>query len=206
MLRWMSIVWLASAAAAADPSPRDLELIGRAAGAYLAWGRVDERPNVALVLCAAPPPGSPAHGVASRVRRSAAKDAPHDRKLYYLWASDRAAYLDRRRAVPDGFAIVKEAFAAVPAKAPVASAVAPAYGQAPPPVDWVIDDHGERLTTGKRKDLFVMVKLGGDAADTDAGWIYGTVAPDGKVTSAGRVSTCMGCHADQERRLFGVDR
>jgi hypothetical protein len=43
-------------------------------------------------------------------------------------------------------------------------------------------------------------------AGTDAGCVYGTVAPDGTVTSAGRVASCMGCHVrDAKReRLFVV--
>jgi len=43
-----------------------------------------------------------------------------------------------------------------------------------------------------------------DACQVDA--IYGTVAPDGTVTSAGRVANCMGCHVDNatHERLFGL--
>jgi hypothetical protein len=50
-----------------------------------------------------------------------------------------------------------------------------------------------------------MVKVG-DEPGSDAGWIYGTVAPDGTVTSAGRVANCMGCHTSDARRerLFGL--
>lgn len=44
--------------------------------------------------------------------------------------------------------------------------------------------------------------------DTDDGWIYGTVAADGRtVTSAGKVQSCMGCHLKAPHgRLFGVSK
>jgi len=43
-------------------------------------------------------------------------------------------------------------------------------------------------------------------AETDAGWVYATVAPTGEVTSSGRVASCMGCHeaSATHERLYGV--
>ena len=56
---------------------------------------------------------------------------------------------------------------------------------------------------GDPTGLFVMTKVGGEG--TDAGWIYGTIGPEGTVTSAGLVATCMGCHVDAPHdRLFGL--
>ena len=50
---------------------------------------------------------------------------------------------------------------------------------------------------GRPADLFVMVR--GDE------WIYGTVSPDGKITSAGQVESCIGCHVEAPHdRLFGI--
>jgi hypothetical protein len=51
-----------------------------------------------------------------------------------------------------------------------------------------------------------MYKLDAKTPGTDEGWVYGTVTPDGKdVTCAGRVASCMGCHADAPHdRLFGL--
>jgi hypothetical protein len=45
-----------------------------------------------------------------------------------------------------------------------------------------------------------------ECAPAHAGWVYGTVAPDGTVTSAGRVASCMGCHTPSAKheRLFGL--
>jgi hypothetical protein len=67
-----------------------------------------------------------------------------------------------------------------------------------------VGDHW--LTLGAPKGLYVMKKVGaGDG--TDAGWIYGTIAQSGEVTSAGRVASCIGCHEDAPHdRLFGPKR
>ena len=167
--------------------------------AYAEWGRVDEQPRQAPTDCA-PPTGSP-EGRASRVRVSAAEDGPHGAKLYFLYASDRDAYLNHRAGV--GFKIVKEAFQAVPATAaPHAARPSADYVRAPPPIR-TVDVDGKPMTTGAPTGLFVMAKVG--TPDSDAGWIYGTTAPDGTVTSAGRVTSCMGCHEDAPSdRLFGV--
>jgi hypothetical protein len=53
-----------------------------------------------------------------------------------------------------------------------------------------------------------MFRLDPSTPDTDAGWVYATVTPDGQVTSAGRVASCMGCHETSatHERLFGVPK
>jgi hypothetical protein len=210
MHRVLALTLLFASTAYADPDARHVDAIRTAATAYKKWHRVDERPNLAPVLCRSPLPSD--YGAPSHVRMSAADDAPHGRKLYYLWASDKKLYLDSKSALPVGFTIVKESFDAVASKEPHA---APAQEPDEPldlgrlgtrrPIDWMVTDKGERLTTGKRKDLYVMTKVG-DQAGSDAGWIYGTVAPDGTVTSAGRVANCMGCHVESatHERLFGL--
>jgi hypothetical protein len=61
---------------------------------------------------------------------------------------------------------------------------------------------GKPLTRGP---LFAMVKTG--EADSDAGWIYATLTPDGKtVTASGKIASCMECHQSERTRdrLFGV--
>jgi hypothetical protein len=202
----------ASASGRADdqrPAPerdaRHVDAIRAAAKGYATWGRVDERPNIAPGLCAAPRPQD--YGAPARVRRSEADDAPHGKKLYFLYASEPRRYLDKDAALPVGFSIVKESFAAVPTKDAPAPEVRDTLSTGvPPPVTTVVDDDGTRLKLGARKDLFVMVKVGEDVQGSDGGWIYGTVAPDGTVTSAGRVATCMGCHdeAAAREKLFGL--
>ena len=173
--------------AVAEPTvdTRHVDAIKRAARAYASWGKVDDRSRLAPTLCGPEP--TPA-----RVRLSAADaESPHGKKLYYLWASDRAKYLDAKQTIPIGFAIVKQSFAAVP-------------GEGTTGRDAVTVGH-ESWITGAAKDLFVMVKVG-DRPGSDDGWVYGTVSPGGTVTSAGRVASCMTCHDGQTSRdkLFGL--
>ncbi len=170
---------------------RFVDAVRGAAVEYRTWTRLDDQLRQAPTLCAAPATGPQP----PTLRRSAAGNGPHARKLYTLWPSSTAAYT-ATDAVPVGFAVVKESFAAV-----VVDATHPG------PAPTVRTPEGEYLTAGDRTDLFVMTKVA-TGADTDAGWIYGTVSPDGTVTSAGRVASCMGCHdPDAKReRLFGVRR
>ncbi len=182
---------VALASAALDP--RFVEAMRTAAGRYQTWGRVDDTPRVAPTLCAA---AAPPQLEASQLRLSAAEVGPHGKKLYYLWASDRDAYRNPTQ-FPVGFTIVKESYAAVPASA----GSAPRAGE---PIS-LVSETGERLMIGPRKDLFVMTKVG-TIEGADEGWVYGTVAVDGSVTSAGRVASCMGCHVSDasHERLFGL--
>jgi hypothetical protein len=69
---------------------------------------------------------------------------------------------------------------------------------------------GDRLYHAARKaGLFVLFKTDPGTPHTDEGWVYGTVTADGKrVTSAGRVESCMGCHqhAPHDRLFEAVGR
>lgn len=183
-------------AAKADVDPKLAEAIRAAAKGYATWGRVDDIAKLAPIMCDAPRP----EGQLGRVRMSEAGDQAHGKKLYYLWASQRDAYLRAPDKIGRGFSIVKESFAAVPGAAPAS----PHTGA--PRVRDTVQVDGAWLKTGAAKDLYVMTKLAdGPTPDTDDGWIYGTIATDGTVTSAGRVSTCMSCHADAGHgRLFGL--
>ncbi|MGE5183636.1 MAG: hypothetical protein ACM31C_16305 [Acidobacteriota bacterium] len=199
---------LARAETPRPPRERDARFVNairNAAESYQRWGRVDERPNLAPALCAAV---AAVAAVPSHVRLSQAEDGPHADKLYYLWASDRGSYLalagEHAKDPPVGLALVKQSFTAKPlATRPEASAVSES-GSVPAPVTWLEHD-GKLLAIDRPKDLFVMIKVASGAEPgTDDGWIYGTVAPDGSVTSAGRVERCMGCHDDAAHgRLFG---
>jgi hypothetical protein len=171
--------------------------IREAADAYAKWGRVDLQPKVAPTLCAAAAPPSAGGTGDGEIRVSqAGDDSPHARKLYYLYASDRGVYAGSGE-VPVGFTIVKESY----------TPRIPTHDELATGVPTVALDDGSRVTSGARMDLFVMTKVEDHAAPgTDAGWIYGTVAPDGRVTSSGRVGTCMGCHVEDatRERLFGL--
>jgi len=185
--------------AAPKPSKVDARFVPQlraAAASYQKWGRVDERPNVAPMMCDMPRPEH--YGSKGHVRMSEADESPHGKKLYYLWASDRAGYA--KLSVKPGFAIVKESFAATPASQP---RNAPAM-VTDSPLHSTVGHDGKWFTTGAAKGLYVMAKVG-EGDGTDAGWIYGTITTDGVVTSAGRVATCMGCHEEAAHdRLFGL--
>jgi hypothetical protein len=218
MLR-RSLVFLALVAAiacappvdAARPDRRFVPAVRAAATGYQAWGRVDEKPNIAPFLCRVP--SGDDFGVASEVRQSRARTGAHGEKLYYLWASRRDAYLMLDRdadALPVGFTVVKQSFSARPLVGDPPAVSRPGlFGTqdpsgAPAPIPWTRAKDGRRLQIDRPADLYVMVKVGAGPG-TDAGWIYGTVSPGGDVTSAGRVTSCMGCHESARyERLFGL--
>lgn len=166
----LSFALFSLAACASDPDPRILE----AARAYPAYGKVDDTSRWAPTDCAAPPP-APARLSASR------DEATHGRKLYYLFAKDRGAYLHSRELPqPPGQVVVKES--------------------------WYPGIHAtlQPLVPGDPGPLFLMLKTGG--AESDGGWIYATVSADRKtVTASGRIASCMECHEQAKNdRLFGL--
>lgn len=203
--------------------PRFEATLLAAAHDYRSWGRVDERPNLAPVLCRAPMGLD--YGFPSHARLSHADDAEHGQKLYYLFAGfgahsarDRYTALGTAGAepsIPVGFTVVKQSWKAVPSSPPAANAgptiddpVFDMSTDTPAPIHWV-DHEGQRLHVGEQADLFVMIKAGAaDMPGTDAGWIYGTLTSDGRtVSSAGAVQRCMDCHdAAPHERLFGLQQ
>jgi hypothetical protein len=182
------------------PKPAELDArfvatIKTASAPYAKWGRVDEKPNIAPMKCDMPRAAD--YGSKGAVHMSEAEDAPHGKKLYYLWASDRPGYLKHEVAI--GFTIVKQSFAAKPTSEPKREY---RFDESPLHDSMQVDGHW--MTTGDAKGLYVMTKVG--AVDgADAGWVYGTIDPAGEVTSAGRVASCIGCHEDAPHdRLFGL--
>lgn len=111
-----------------------------------------------------------------------------------------------RDPAPVGFAIVKESWS--PVEVPLAEV--PRLPAGPDtlreiPENYLIE--GERaFRTEARQALFILLKVDPATPGTDDGWIHGTVTADGaKVTSAGRVESCMACHTKASRdRLFGM--
>jgi hypothetical protein len=145
-----------------------------AAMGYLSYGRVDEQARRAPTACDAPMPAGP--------RMSQSRDLEtHGRKLYYLYAKDRTAYLQACDVVqPLGQVIVKQSWH-------------PAEGST-----------FLKPVTGAPAPLFLMVKTG--EPDSDEGWIYATATPDGKtITGWGKMASCMECHQQAKHgRLFGL--
>jgi hypothetical protein len=161
----------------------------------------------------------------SRARVSRA--GVHGRKVYFVYASDRRAYEAITRggseAPPIGLTVVKEAFhprvvaegssgrdasgRPLPIPGAPASSEGTGLGVASPNIYTPIrDEDGQLVGAGEHGGLYALRYLGEDAPATDDGWIYGTVGPDGEVTSSGVLAQCASCHRDAPHgRLFGVD-
>jgi hypothetical protein len=174
------------------------------AGQYGSFARADGT-HWSQLDCRAPP-DDPAH------LSSAAEGTAHGRKVFVLRLFDFETYaretggrapapstarLGQGRPVPGvEQALVKVSYEPTEdaAKAQPFAGIAPAVHQ------------GKRYYPGEQKDLFVMYRPTDKSVATDDGWLYGTVSPDGKrVSSAGLVKSCMGCHEKAPNgRQFGV--
>jgi hypothetical protein len=188
----------AAPSAAVANDPRWHATLRAIASGYTSWGRVDDQMRWAPTLCAMPRP--------ARARISASKDtSTHGRKLYTLYARDPVAYGAQKSHAPapavPGLAdikqvVVKEAFV------PVENAAADRdAGRELLPAE----HEGKTYVPGDPLGIYVLFQPR-SAADTDAGWVYGTVSADLKtVTSSGKVASCMGCHQKlPSGRLFGL--
>src|SRR5262249_38137306 len=105
------------APAPAPGEPPFHALLKKTAGEYLAYGRVDDEMRWAPFLCRMPQPAT-AHV-------SASKDGDtHGRKLYSLFARDRAAYLrlPDRKIAPAGQVRVKQS--CIPEEVPAVAGIA----------------------------------------------------------------------------------
>lgn len=197
------------------------------AAEYRSYGRVDDEMRWAPFLCRIPMPAS-AHLSKSR------HESTHGRKLYSLFAKNRAGYLSIATKPPEaGQVIVKESWLPEEVdadKVPPRMFTEPIPGapaDEPPdkPDDKPPDDSSPTALIGtgdhfhpyaragdkayrarERGPLFIMYKLADDATDTDRGWVYGTVSTDGQTaTSGGLVRSCMKCHEKAPHsRLFGL--
>jgi len=186
------------------PDPVETRLL-EIAREYLDYGRVDDGTRWSPLDCALRP---------SLARFSDSNDAAtHGRKIYYLFARDRDAYvagIDKTQ--PIGQVIVKEAWHPVPApkgsngvelpRTPTGGIDVPAIptDRGGMHVPYAKQD-GRIFTTGAKSGLFIMLKQA-------EGWVYATVAADGsRVLQAGRIASCIGCHRDAKPdSLFGLGK
>jgi hypothetical protein len=117
-------------------------------------------------------------------------------KLYYLFAADAADYrpLGKSSAAPSQI-VVKESW--------TVRDVARSAGIDDAHMKQVLvrgasgGDAGvvlKTLAVDKPAGLFVLWRPPAGTPGTDAGWLYGTVAPSGGVTSVGAIAACMSCH------------
>ncbi|MDI1479305.1 hypothetical protein [Polyangium sp. y55x31] len=188
---------------AAALDPRFVPLVAAAFRDYKAWGRIDDELRWAPWLCRMPLPG--------RARMSAAEDGDHARKLYSVFAKNQDAYPINQAPPsapqPVGQILVKESYH--PDLVEKADPQANRAEQEKP----TTADHfnpyvqlGDRVYRASRlAGAYVVLKVAPGTPGTDAGWVYGTVTPEGEVTSAGRVASCMGCHVSaRHERVFGL--
>lgn len=150
------------------------------------YTKLSDDPAWAPTMCRSPLPTGPFKS------RATTKKA-HGRKLYYLWVKDSDAY---QWAVSDE-SMGPNTQLVVPPQPVGQALVKESYHPANP--------DGKDRALGEAASLFVMLKFDASTDGTDAGWIYGTLTPDGKeVTSAGLIESCMDCHdAAGDERLFG---
>ncbi|MDP3275711.1 MAG: hypothetical protein Q8Q09_10985 [Deltaproteobacteria bacterium] len=164
--------------------------INAAAEEYLTFGRVDDYQRWAPMDCLLPP--------SSRPLLDPGGNGPHGRKVYFLYASDRAAYLEHRDVL--GQVLVKESWAPREVATTEAITAGGWHGQC------ATGESGSTrcVQPGAFNGLFVMLR-GPVTAATDEGWTYATVDPRGDITASGRIATCMHCHARATHgRLFGI--
>ncbi len=204
-----SALSLAAAGAAGQQSFDAGARVRAAARSYRGYGRVDDEVRWSPASGRIPEPSR------ARVSRAA---AGHAGAVYFVYASDRRAYLrltgtgrGRPRA---GFTVVAEAFTprelardpdepmgAVRGEIPghPAALLERARYRAEP------DSAGRVVGPGEPAGLFVMHYAGRRVRESDEGWIYGAVAAGGEVTAAGRIEPCVGCHRSAPHgRLFGL--
>lgn len=188
-----------------DDKPFRADLL-KVAADYKSWGRVDDEMRLVTGTLPVANPG--------RAYVSVSKDeSTHGKKLYSLLTKQRADYLklDKEKSVPVGFAIVKQSWLPeeitdpkqIPAKGIDRTKVIHTNGPKTPPKDDVFatfGDHfypyavkdGKCFKATKQADLFIMLKLDPKTPNTDDGWVYGTVTPDGRtVMAAGKIDSCI---------------
>jgi hypothetical protein len=182
---------------------------------YENYARVDDEMRWAPTLCRMPMPGA-AHFSISK------DDDTHGRKLYSVFAKQRDAYFkvnqDAKERVesPVGQIIVKESWFPDEVKPGDKREPTRVKRLAPEgtPLDPFRVDHfkpyatrdGKTYKAARPAGLFVMMKFDPKTSDTDAGWVYCTVAADRKtVTAVGKIASCMECHQKTRHdRLFGM--
>lgn len=190
-------------------------LVAEAAREYKSWKLVDDEFHWAPGLCAMPKRGWE--------HVSAAKGSAHDGKLFLLWARDIESYANAvgwlkpnspaakaaasRQGKPGDVmqVLVKDSY--------VAKEFDPSKPGEQRSMSGVSEfelhpamQGGKPFVPGDPIGLFVMIQLAGNPEGTDEGWIYGTVSPDGTVTSATDAGACRDCHSKRDNRLFGVQR
>lgn len=197
-----------TAAPAADVAPAeaiDPALAQQARGfaaQYLSWGRVDDEYHWAPGLCRLPNPGV--------ARVSASMDGTtHGQKLYSVFVKHFKQY----PAGPhDDQVVVKQSWTIERVTDPNIKYEPEKYrptgdaGYSDAFYPYALKD-GVLYKADQPAGLYLMFKLAAGTPNTDGGWAYATIRPDGQVTAAGKVKSCIGCHQEAPHdRLFGVPK
>lgn len=194
--------------AANEPSPGERLL--DIARSYQTFTKIDTSMQLTAVFCRVAPP--------RMMDVSASTDSPtHGKKLYFLYAKHRLP-TEEGETNPVGQVVVKEAWIPEEVKddgKPLKSVTRKVNVLR----DGKIAEQEEEFLPYARKagrlyhakemsGLFIMFKLDPKTPDTDNGWVYGTVTPDGRtVTGAGRLESCMKCHQKAPfDRVFGLPK
>lgn len=189
---------------AAIESPWD-PLLREIAASHASWGLVDNQFHWAPGLCA-----MPAEGV--QHLSAADADTAHAAKVFVLHALDPKAYWRSADVKGELPATLDRVGATLRSRDDVLQVLVK-ESFVPRPLD--ADTFQARLVPAKRGDarygagdpigLFVMAQLRDATSEgTDAGWIYATIAPEGRITAAGDLEACRGCHGAQADRVFGM--
>jgi hypothetical protein len=191
--------------------PRFHAALREIAATYTRWGRADDQLRWAPYLCDMPRPGH------LRFTASDDEDTHGGRKLYSVFAMDPVGYhmpptdpspeITGARAADRGpltavvQVLVKESFH------PVEISNRDAWSLAERRLAPATRD-GKTFGPGEPLGLYITMRFRDEETPgTDAGWVYGTLAPDGTITSSGRVRACMSCHLDAPHdRWFGLPR
>lgn len=185
-------------------SPWD-PLLREVAASHASWGLVDNQYHWAPGLCAMPAEG---------VQHLSAADAgtAHAAKVFVLHALDPKAYWRAADVKGELPSTLERVGATLRSRDDVVQVLVK-ESFVPRPLD--AGAFGARLVPARKGDarygagdpigLFVMAQLRDvESEGTDAGWIYATIAPDGRITAAGDLAACRGCHAEQADRVFGM--
>jgi hypothetical protein len=179
---------------------------------YKKWCRVSDHAHIAPTDCMARPPEG------AQMSESG-DEKTHGRKLYFLYIKEtpkNGGVYDYATAFggdpprqPVGQVFVKQSWKAVevePSAVP-REQTGHSFETREHPEQYLVEG-GKAWKTGEAAELYVMYKMDPATKDTDQGWVYATLEPDGsKVIQIGRIASCMGCHEKAEYdRVMGQPR
>ena len=188
-----------------DDSAQRTRLLEIAAN-YKSYEQIDKRMRFAPAPCAAPdrPGGNDLTTLSDYHLSRSTDESTHGRKLYVAYAlkldSISRTYTgeslsDEKKPLTDQV-IVKESWIAEEIK------------KGDPVFGALTGSDGKRYHRGAKGPLFVMYQTDAKDPNSDDGWVYGTLTPDGKtVIGVGRLENCMKCHQKAPHgRLFGLPK